>query len=224
MSLIRKEEQSVRLLRSYEPVDEASSVPEMHVLVNQTVHEQEIALYALNMCHHRALLVAVGVALRSAHVPLRVTGVISVPISDWGSRDGTLEHLWSLGQAHCAEVASVAPPFDSNPLAVRQALIYAPLDSSHLIIYFKGAHPVLQDSLEVKASASATTVVNLQDEVAFFSELLGIQVSGHSCPSIHDILHMWTTIARYDSRVRSRSMNTRIWLVQCCLQCHRSVR
>lgn len=53
-----------------EGVDKPRGVSKMHVLVDQAVHQHQLAAHSGDVGHHGAVVVACGIVLGSAHVAL----------------------------------------------------------------------------------------------------------------------------------------------------------
>mmetsp|Transcript_56208 Transcript_56208/g.182415 ORF Transcript_56208/g.182415 Transcript_56208/m.182415 type:complete len:421 (+) Transcript_56208:323-1585(+) len=186
------------------------------------MHQQEVACHVAHVLHDGARLVALGIALRSAHVALRVARVVAIPMRDWGAGHRALEHVRGLHQAHCRQVAAIAPAIDAHPRSIGQALRHAPLNARGLILDLDVAHVVLEGAFELVPSSPAPAVVHLQDEAASAPHRLRPEVDRHP-PRVADELDVWTAVARHDRRVGSRAVLGGIWLVDRSLQRHLAV-
>mmetsp|Transcript_26133 Transcript_26133/g.59615 ORF Transcript_26133/g.59615 Transcript_26133/m.59615 type:complete len:226 (+) Transcript_26133:94-771(+) len=165
VALVREEEELVVLLRADQRVDQARRVPEVHVLVDQPVHQEEGALDVIDVSHDGAARVAVGVALGRAHVALGVVGVVAVPARHGRAGHPHLEDVRGARQGHRGHVPAVAPPVDAHSLRVGQALCDGPLDASLLILHFQVAHVPLDLRLEEQPAPRTPAVVDLQHKV-----------------------------------------------------------
>ncbi len=100
------------------------------------------------MMHNAASQVASGIGLGSAHVPFRITSVISIPMGDWRASDADLESIGRSSQAHQGHIAAIAPAIDADPVRIRQPLFHQPPDAIHLVFNFSVSHIVLDSSLK----------------------------------------------------------------------------
>ena len=57
-------------------------IDNVHIIVGTTPHDEQFSLQAVGMFQGRAIAVAVGIFLRSAHKALSIDGVVESPRSD----------------------------------------------------------------------------------------------------------------------------------------------
>mmetsp|Transcript_128883 Transcript_128883/g.287252 ORF Transcript_128883/g.287252 Transcript_128883/m.287252 type:complete len:363 (-) Transcript_128883:907-1995(-) len=222
MPLVREQEELVRLLRSDERVDEARSVAEVDIFVDKAVDKEEVAPDAADVLHDGAALVALGVALRRAHVSLGVASVVAIPTRHRRSRHGALEDVSSLCEAHGAQVTTVAPAVNGHARAVGKALAHAPAYAGRLVVHLHGAHVVFDGCFETQASAIAAAAIHLEHQAAAAPHGLGPQVHSHH-PRVRHELHMRTPVARDHHGVGPWPEGFGVRTVEGCLQFHLSV-
>eukprot|EP00525_Craspedostauros_australis_P007730 CAMPEP_0198131236 /NCGR_PEP_ID=MMETSP1442-20131203/55718_1 /TAXON_ID= /ORGANISM="Craspedostauros australis, Strain CCMP3328" /LENGTH=70 /DNA_ID=CAMNT_0043792003 /DNA_START=233 /DNA_END=442 /DNA_ORIENTATION=+ len=66
---------------------------EVHVLIDQTVHEQQLAAHVRDVVEHGGFAVSVGILGRQTHVPFRVVRVVPIPRRHGGSCNGDVEDV-----------------------------------------------------------------------------------------------------------------------------------
>lgn len=162
MALVGEEQELVGLARGDEGVDEPGGVPEVDVLVDHAVDEQQLAPDLGRVVHNGADLVAPAPALRrQAHVLLRVEGVVAVPGRHGGAGDGAAEGLREAGQGHGRQIAAVAPPVEPDVAGFRQPFLDEPLGAGALVLSVDVSEPVLDGAFELQAPPRRPSVVQL---------------------------------------------------------------
>src|SRR2546423_1611246 len=100
----------------------------MHVVVNRSMNQQQLAVKIFCEVNWRTLPVAIGIVLRRAHVALCVDRVVVAPVSDRAAGDPDLE-----GLAMCQRVArhesAIAPTPDADARSINVRLRLQPRES-----------------------------------------------------------------------------------------------
>mmetsp|Transcript_12167 Transcript_12167/g.25037 ORF Transcript_12167/g.25037 Transcript_12167/m.25037 type:complete len:486 (-) Transcript_12167:1012-2469(-) len=182
-------------------VDEACRVPEVNVLVNQTMHQQQRPPQFVNVRHHGAPRIPVRVLLWCSHVPLRVVRVVPVPVRHRRPRNPNLERLGSAAESHGRHVTAVTPAVDGDAGGVCDAVGDRPFHAGLLVLHLQVTHVPLDLRLEPQPPPAAPAVVNLDDEVALGAEELRAEVCRQR-PAVGHRLHVRPPVHRHHRRVR----------------------
>ncbi len=211
MALFREDEQVVLLVGGGEGDEQTGSVPEVDVLIDHAVDEEEPALELRGVGEDRAVVVALGVGLGRAHVALGVTRVVAVPVGHWRAGDADLEDLRGAQHGHAGHVAAVAPAVDADPRAIHIGQGSHVAHAGHLVVDLDRAHAVGQGGFEGQPAVGAAAVIEPEDHVALLRQVLGAQVHREH-PVVSDALGVRPTVDGDDERVAAPGFEDR-WAV-----------
>merc|ERR1712137_500761 len=221
--LTREKQQLIWLLGCNEGVDKACCVPKMHILIYETMDQQEIPSNSANMVHDRAPFVSFWITLWSSHIPLGVTCVIAIPMCHWRSGHRTFEHIRGFRKTHCTEVTTITPAHYANFFSISQATLGTPYYCCNLIVHFKRSTIMFDCPLKRKSSARTSSVVNLDNQAPTTAQELRSHVGGHH-PRIAHELHVETPITRNYCWVWTGAKFFWIRLVKSCLKSGLAIR
>mmetsp|Transcript_13163 Transcript_13163/g.26467 ORF Transcript_13163/g.26467 Transcript_13163/m.26467 type:complete len:207 (-) Transcript_13163:125-745(-) len=138
VTLLWEAKQLIPLLSIDERLHEPRGMTKVHVLVNEPMDEQQRPLNALDVRHDGGARVDLRYFCRRAtHVALSVVRVVPVPRRHRGSRHCATEDGRRPGEAHGAQVATVAPAVNGDACGVSKAMLDSICDCCNLVINFE---------------------------------------------------------------------------------------
>src|ERR1051326_5337244 len=150
-------------------------------------------MQVLRRIHRRALLVALGIVLRRAHVTLGIDAVVIAPVSDGASRDSHLERL-AVRQCIARHEPTITPAPDTNARAVNVRLALQPRHTIFEIAQFELAEIFINRPRRFHPLAARGAIVTDPDDVALLRQQLMKHVSLRT-PTIPHLRRMWTTVS-----------------------------
>src|SRR5436309_6259753 len=98
--------------------DQPHGMAGMHVFVNQTLHQHQLASQLLNIWQHRTGPVATLIGSWQSHVAFGIVGIIALPEGDRSTRNAHFEYIWCLQERSAGHITAVTPTIDAYSHAI----------------------------------------------------------------------------------------------------------
>ena len=176
----------------------------VHVIVGQSVTDEQRAAQLLGPCYGVHLVVALGVLLRRTHVALRVNRVIESPARRRSNSHTSLEDRPSLRHRHQRVPAAVRPAPDAYAALVDVGLLSQPQGRLHLVARLELAQPQVRALLKLGPATARAAVVHTDADVALLTEILlhdGAVAAHADAPLIEHLLRARAAILVHDDGI-----------------------
>lgn len=126
-----------------------SRIPIMHIVVCQTMAEQQCPMQLRSPGNRVHLVVSSLVFLRSPHIAFGIDGIVEAPACWWSDSHPSPKDRTSLRHRHQRIPSPIRPAPDSNPLFVDIRLTTQPQSRFHLVAGLQFAQPEIGTFLKL---------------------------------------------------------------------------
>ena len=146
----------------------------MHVVVASAVDEQQISLQSVGPVDGRAVLIALGIVLRSVHVAFLIDGVVEALVGHESHGNARLEHFGIAEHAVERLAPTAAPACDADALGVDEGELACQVENASCLVFAgKGAHLAVDALAPLPATRGCSTaILDAHHDVAQAGQIL----------------------------------------------------